>query len=120
MTDETRDPAASLGSMAKPSGVAISCAAAADYAYSMRGVEGFPARSIDWDAKPRFFIVDESLSNHCCFGHTVCDRTKPVMIGGVHYEERYEAVCECFELEEAFLVCRALNSYFPAPPKAGK
>lgn len=121
MTDEKNaaEPSgASGGSLAKPSGVAAACAAAADIGYAMQTVEGFPATVIDWDAKARFFIVEESISKHCCFGYTVCDRTKPVLIGGVHYKELYETVCECFELEEATLVCMALNSY--APPTDAK
>lgn len=97
----------------KPSGVAAGQAAATDIGFAMQTVEGFPVRTLDYNAKSRFFIVEESISNHCCFGYTVCDRTKPVMIHGVHYKERYETVCECFEFEEAALVCCALNSYLP-------
>jgi hypothetical protein len=118
MSETNERSVASDGSLAKPSGVAAACAAAADIGLAMRTVEGFPTRSIGWDAKGRFFVVEESISNHCCFGYTVCDRTKPVLIHGVHYKERYETVCECFELEEAALVCMALNSY--APPTDAK
>jgi hypothetical protein len=75
----------------------------------------FPPRTIDWDANPRFFVVDDSLSCHCCFTHTVCDRTVPKMIGDTHYKDshglRYETVCECFYEEDAILVCLALNAY---------
>lgn len=42
------------------------------------------------------------------------DTTKPVIIGGKHYEDgggkHYETVCECFSMEDAELVCRALNA----------
>lgn len=97
----------------KPSGVAASQAAATDIGYAMQMVEGFPVKQLDYSAKSRFFIVKESISAHCCFGYTVCDRTKPVLIHGNHYKERYETVCECFEEEEAILVCLALNNYTP-------
>ena len=97
----------------KPSGAAASQAAATDIGLAIQTVEGFPVRTLDYNAKSRFFIVEESISNHCCFGYTVCDRTKPVLIHGEHYKERYETVCECFEEEEAILVCLALNAYRP-------
>jgi hypothetical protein len=97
----------------KPSGVAASQAAAADIGLALNAVEGFPVRQIDWESKSRFFIVDESITNHCCFGYTVCDRTKPTMIHGVHYKQKYDAVCECIEEQDAILVCLALNNYTP-------
>lgn len=98
----------------KPTGVAASQAAAFFVDIGMQEtVEGFPVKQLDHNAKSRFFIVKESISAHCCFGYTVCDRTKPVLIHGKHYKERYETVCECFEEEEAILVCVALNAYMP-------
>lgn len=75
--------------------------------------EGFPVKQLDYNAKSRFFVVKGSLSAHCCFGYTVCDRTKPDMINGKHYKNQYETVCECFEEEEAILVCLALNACWP-------
>lgn len=32
------------------------------------------------------------------------------MIGGKHYEGQHEAVCECFEKQDAELICAALNA----------
>lgn len=63
----------------------------------------------------RYIIITGSKSGHCCFEATVVDTTKPVIIGGKHYEpdglgKQYETVCECFSLEDAELVCRALNT----------
>ncbi len=60
-------------------------------------------------AEPRYKIVRGSQSYHCCFGSTIVDTTKPVMIGEYHYENQFEPVCECFEDKDAELICRALN-----------
>jgi len=57
----------------------------------------------------RYIIMNASKSCHCCFTHTVMDSTKPE-----DYEDEdgkhYETVCECFSLEDAELVAKALNS----------
>lgn len=65
----------------------------------------------------RYAIYKGSQSAHCCFEATVVDTTKPDIIGGEHYKDsgpngqyHYEAVCECFSVEDAELVCRALNA----------
>ena len=52
----------------------------------------------------RFFIAEGSVSGHCCFLYTVCDRTKlaPDGLG-------LGSVCECFDREAAILICSALN-----------
>lgn len=97
----------------RTTGVAASQAAAADIGLAVNTVDGFPVRQLDGKSVPRFFIVQESISNHCCFDYTVCDRTKPVLIHGVHYKQRYHAVCECIEEHDAVLVCLALNNYLP-------
>lgn len=65
--------------------------------------------------KQRYVIINDSVSAHCCFEYTVCDTTKPVMIGGKHWEHskhglQYETVCECFDALCAKLVCDALNA----------
>ncbi len=57
----------------------------------------------------RYKVVDGSESAHCCFEATVVDTTKPLMIGGEHYNNRYVEVCECFSIEEANLIANALN-----------
>jgi hypothetical protein len=43
------------------------------------------------------------------------DTTKPEIIGGKHYagsdgQLHYETVCECFSMDDAQLVCDALNA----------
>ncbi len=62
----------------------------------------------------RYAIMNCSKSAHCCFTHTVIDRTKPEILGGKHYEDEngkhYETICECFSLEDAELVANALNN----------
>ena len=57
----------------------------------------------------RFKVVDGSQSCHCCFEFTVVDTTKPVMIGGIHYREQFEAICECFERGYADMIAAGLN-----------
>lgn len=60
-------------------------------------------------SEPRYFVVDESSTGHCCFSHSVCDRAKPTW----NYERTevisYETVCECFCKNMAELIARALN-----------
>lgn len=63
----------------------------------------------------RYIIYIGSKSAHCCFEATVMDATKPEMICWEHYKDssgqfHYETICECFSLEDAELVCRALNN----------
>jgi hypothetical protein len=57
----------------------------------------------------RYIVVDGSQSAHCCFDATVVDTTQPVMIGGEHYKNQYESVCECFDAEDAKRIADALN-----------
>jgi hypothetical protein len=62
----------------------------------------------------RYAIYDGSQSSHCCFVATVVDTTKPTIFNGIHYKDssgqfQYESVCECFELDDAEKVCKALN-----------
>jgi hypothetical protein len=62
----------------------------------------------------RYKVVDGSISAHCCFQATVVDTRKPVMVRNVPYirdgEPQFESVCECFEVEDAELICAALNA----------
>lgn len=52
----------------------------------------------------RYVIESGSQSNHCCFECTVVDTHKSNF-------GRFEAICECFSLEDAELIARALNAY---------
>ena len=62
----------------------------------------------------RYVVVDGSTSAHCCFVATVVDTDRPEMIGGEQWEDegvpQYEAVCECFEPEDAERIAAALNA----------
>lgn len=62
----------------------------------------------------RYKIVEDSQSWHCCFSYTVVDTTKPVMIGGKHFRDQFEEVCECFEEDDARMICDALNMVYGA------
>lgn len=53
----------------------------------------------------RYRIFDKSYSNHCCFEYTVVDTLK-FDINDSYHEG---AICECFNRDEAILVCHALN-----------
>lgn len=53
---------------------------------------------------PRCVVVDGSQSRHCCFDATVVDTSKPT-----GYMGQFDAVCECFTVEDARVVCDALN-----------
>lgn len=57
----------------------------------------------------RYKIIKGSQSAHCCFDWTIVDTTRPVIIGGKQYEGQFEAVCECFQEEDAKLIAKALN-----------
>lgn len=57
----------------------------------------------------QYKVIAGSQSAHCCFCATVVDTTKPVMIHGEHYNNEYESVCECFEIEHAQFIADALN-----------
>lgn len=59
----------------------------------------------------RYAIVEDSQSGHCCFGYTVVDTAKPFLIHGEHYKGRFIAVCECFDEQDAKLICDALNAH---------
>lgn len=47
----------------------------------------------------------------------VFDTTEPVMIEGVHQEDTkgfkmYTTFCDCYKMENAEIICEALNYYF--------
>lgn len=55
---------------------------------------------------PRYQVVDESQSGHCCFDFTVVDTQAPHEM----YRNLFEAVCECFGREQAVMIAAALNA----------
>lgn len=50
----------------------------------------------------RYRIVEKSISCHCCFDYTIVDTTVK--------DEHDSAMCECFNRDEAILICYALNN----------
>ena len=57
-------------------------------------------------SKERFIVVEKSLSSHCCFEATVVD-TKD---GKETYGDFWKtSVCECFDIEQAVKITKALN-----------
>jgi hypothetical protein len=58
----------------------------------------------------RYQVRDGSQSFHCCFGYTVVDTTKPVMVGDQQYNNQFEAVCECYDEDDANAIADALNA----------
>jgi hypothetical protein len=59
----------------------------------------------------RYKVVEESLSAHCCFSYTVVDTANP-NAGLEDSKHKHATICECFEEEDAILVCSALNAYW--------
>lgn len=61
---------------------------------------------------PRYQVVEESQSGHCCFDFTVVDTQTPHPL----YRDLFDAVCECFEAEQAELIAAALNAAEASKP----
>jgi len=59
----------------------------------------------------RYAIVEGSQTGHCCFNYTVVDTAKPSLVNGEHYKGQFVEVCECFDEEDAKLICDALNAH---------
>jgi len=63
----------------------------------------------------RYVICEGWDPSRCAFYATVVDTDKPLISGGEHYKDGsgrlcYESVCECFNMADAELVCKALNA----------
>lgn len=58
----------------------------------------------------RYRVVEGSQSCHCCFDATVVDTTRPIMVGGRHFNNEYKEVCECLDIEDAQTIVDALNA----------
>lgn len=57
------------------------------------------------ESNKRYKVIPGSESAHCCFSATVVDTENPVD----YKEGGFETVCECFNEQDAELVCMALN-----------
>ena len=58
------------------------------------------------DYSPRYIILEESCSGHCCFEYTVID---------THIEHNgtwKRTMCETFDKDKAEIICNALNAQF--------
>ena len=52
---------------------------------------------------PRFIIMDDSCSGHCCFGYTVIDTS-------IEDDGTWKrSMCETFDRDKAEIICDALN-----------
>lgn len=50
-----------------------------------------------------FEVIPESITGHCCFVASVVDAEKYTKRGAIG------VVCECFDPDDAKLICEALN-----------
>lgn len=57
----------------------------------------------------RFKVVIGSASAHCCFEATVVDTSKQNYLDG-DGNIVYESICECFDVDSADKIAKALNS----------
>ena len=64
----------------------------------------------------RYRIIDDSVSYHCCFTHTVVDAQRSDSFNGqadeyriANYGYDFATVCETWSAEDAQLICDALN-----------
>jgi hypothetical protein len=62
--------------------------------------------------EPRFKAIKDA-SHSCCNDASVVDTTKPVMIGGKHYNGEFEEVCETHAFETAEKIAAVLNAAEP-------
>lgn len=66
--------------------------------------------------KERYTFCYGSNSNHCCFEATVVDTTNPKInpegeVITCDGKIQYETTCECFDIKDAELICKALNAF---------
>jgi hypothetical protein len=57
---------------------------------------------------PRYIVVENSQSAHCCFEATVVDSHTPR--ASYPNDDKYEQICECFSVAEAQKIADALNA----------
>jgi hypothetical protein len=107
MNDTNERSVASAGSLAKPSGVAAACAAAADIGYAMQTVEGFEPKKIEWSRWEPFYVYTAGD------GWYVGDRRKPV-------GNPFHFVCRCATEDEAIRCCLQWNRGITEPPTDAK
>jgi hypothetical protein len=58
------------------------------------------------DYSPRYIILEESCSGHCCFEYTVIDTH-------IEHDGTWKrSMCETFDKDKAETICNALNTQF--------
>ena len=60
----------------------------------------------------RYIVVEESLSNHCCFEATIVDTSEGRSPNDPNWKgETYwnKTICECFTKEDAYFIAKQLN-----------
>lgn len=58
----------------------------------------------------RYRVIRGSHSGHCCFEATVVDTERPAVSSDGRRLGWDEAVCECFEIEDAVALVAVLNA----------
>lgn len=58
-------------------------------------------------AQNRYRVTLKSESSHCCFKASVIDTQRPHEF----FVHKQHTVCECFDVEDARLICEALACY---------
>ena len=56
----------------------------------------------------RYWVVEESVSGHCCFSASVVDLSHPMLNNG-RFLGYFFCICECFDQTDAELIAAALN-----------
>ena len=51
----------------------------------------------------RYYVVEESVSGHCCFKASIMDRI------ATEQDKYAEPVCECYEVADAKRICEAME-----------
>jgi hypothetical protein len=63
----------------------------------------------------RYSVVNESVTDHCCFEASVVDLLLPLIDGDGQVRNGFECMCECFEVAHAEAIAAALNATAAVP-----
>jgi len=58
---------------------------------------------------PKYIVVDESVSGHCCFKYSVVDDTQKEWNEDFKRYFYGDPICETYEQADAQLICKLLN-----------
>lgn len=76
--------------------------------YKENNISAISSEKDNAEVCDRFIILEDSDSGHCCFEHSILDTTKMNDV----WPEKYESICETFDIESAESICEALNWSF--------